>query len=157
MKKTLVFLAASLLAACGGSASGTVSSNATVNITSPTSGSSVALGADAGKSVPVTFTLTGYTLMAAGTCGGQANCGHLHLRIDDDASPCNNSAGATSGDRYNVQVTSGTAANAQFAVCGAGAAGTHSITLEVADDSHHLVVNSSGNPIASTVTGIVTH
>ncbi len=161
MIRNNVFLAAALLAACGGSGGGNGggggSSNATIAITSPASGSSVALGTDADKSVPVTFTLTGFTLMAPGTCGGQPNCGHAHLRIDDDASPCNNSAGATSGDRYNAQVTSGASANAHFAVCGSGAVGTHTITLELADDTHHLLTNASGNPIASTVTGIVTH
>lgn len=158
MRKSLAAIAAVLIAACGGSSStGTSGSNATVAITSPQSGASVALGTDAQKSVPVSFTLTNFTLKPAGSCAGAANCGHIHLVIDAATSPCNTSHGATSGDAYNAQITSGTSGNAQFAICGSGAAGTHSITLELADDGHGLLKDAGGNTIQSAVTGIVTH
>ena len=156
MMKRLAGITAVLLTACGGSSSSSVT-NATIAITSPQSGSSVALGADAQRSVPVAFTLTNFTLKPAGTCAGMANCGHIHLVIDSAASPCNSSQGAAASDRYNVQINSGTSGNAQFATCGSGAAGTHSITLELADDSHNLLKAGSGNTIASTATGITTH
>lgn len=156
MIKRLAGITAVLLAACGGSSSRSAS-NATIAITSPQSGSSVALGTDAAQSVPVTFTLTNFTLKAAGTCAGMANCGHVHLVIDSASSACNNSQGASSSDRYNVQITSGTSGNGQLATCGSGAAGTHSITLELADDSHNLLKDGSGNTIESTITGITTH
>lgn len=143
-----------LASGCGGSGGGG-SSNATVSITSPTSGSSVALGTDAGKSVTVSFTLTGFTLKAPGTCAGAANCGHLHVVIDDHSSACNQTANGS--ENYNAQITSGTSGSAEFALCGAGAAGTHSLTLEIHDDAHNDVKDSSGNLIKSTVTGITTH
>ena len=44
-----------------------------------------------------------------------------------------------------------------LAACGSGAAGTHSITLELADDSHNPLKDGSGNTIQSTITGIITH
>jgi hypothetical protein len=143
-----------LFAACGGS-SGGGGSNASVSITAPASSASVALGTDQAKSVPVSFTLSGFTLKAPGTCGGAANCGHLHLVIDDYTSPCNPLVGIGS-EKYNVQVTTGTATSAQFATCGAPA-GSHTITLEVHDDAHADVKDSSGNLIKSAPVSITTH
>lgn len=149
------FLALCLVAAaCGGS--GGNSSHATVTLTSPQSGTSVALGSDAAQSVPVNFTLTGFTLKAPGTCAGASGCGHLHLVIDDASSPCNASAGVGT-DRYNAQIISGTSGEAKFALCGNGAVGMHSITLELADDAHDLLRDAAGNVIASTATNITTH
>jgi len=144
--------AALLLAACGGS--GTAASNATVFITSPAPGASVSLGSDALQSVAVGFT-TSLTLKPGGTCAGAANCGHIHLVIDTYASPCNGSAGNGS-EKYNVEITSGTSGNAQFATCGSAAVGAHNITLELHDDSHNDLKDASGNLIKSTVS-ITTH
>ena len=143
-----------LFAACGGS-SGGGGSNASVSITAPASGASVALGTDSAKSVPVSFTLSGFTLKAPGTCGGAANCGHLHLVIDDYTSPCNPLPGV-GNEKYNVQVTAGSPTSAQFATCGAPA-GSHTITLEVHDDAHADVKDANGNLIKSAPVSITTH
>jgi hypothetical protein len=142
-------------AACGGSGSGG-GSNASVTITAPQSGASVALGTDSLKSVPVSFTLSNFTLMAPGTCGGAANCGHLHLVIDGYTSPCNTLAGVGT-EKYNVQITTGTTTSAQFASCGGTAAGAHTLTLEVHDDAHGDVNDSNGNLIKSAPVSITTH
>jgi hypothetical protein len=144
-----------LFAACGGSGGGG-GSNASVTITSPQSGASVALGTDSLKSVPVSFTLSNFTIKAPGTCGGAANCGHLHLVIDSYTSLCDTAAGVGS-EKYNVQVTTGTTTNAQFASCGSTAAGSHTLTLEVHDDAHGDVKDSSGNLIKSAPVSITTH
>jgi|ERR1700674_1199957 hypothetical protein len=141
------------VAACGGSSSGSMAS---VQITSPQAGASVALGTDTAQSVPVTFTLSNFTLKAPGTCGGAANCGHLHLIIDAYTSPCDPVAGNGS-EKYNVQVTTGTTINAQFASCGGTAAGLHVLTLEVHDDAHADVNDSNGNLIKSAPISITTH
>jgi hypothetical protein len=141
-------------AACGGSSGG--GSNASVMITAPLSGASVALGTDTAKSVAVSFTLSNFTLKAPGTCGGAANCGHLHLIIDNYTSPCDTLAGVPN-EKYNVQVTSGTTTNAQFASCGSTAAGSHTITLEVHDDAHADVKDANGNLIKSAPVSITTH
>jgi len=147
-------VASLLFAACGGSGGG--GSNASVTITSPQSGASVALGTDSLQSVPVSFTLSNFTLKAPGTCGGAANCGHLHLVIDSYTSPCNTAAGVGS-EKYNVQVTTGITTSAQFASCGSTAAGPHTLTLEVHDDAHGDVKDSSGNLIKSAPVSITTH
>ena len=143
-----------LAAACVGS-SGGGGSNASVMITAPQSGASVALGTDTAKSVPVSFTLSNFTLKAPGTCGGAANCGHLHLVIDDYTSPCDPLAGV-GNEKYNVQVITGTTTSAQFATCGAPA-GSHTITLEVHDDAHADVKDANGNLIKSAPVSITTH
>jgi hypothetical protein len=142
-------------AACGGS-SGGGGSNASVMITAPQSGASVALGTDTAKSVPVNFTLNNFTLMAQGHCGGAANCGHLHLVIDNYTSPCDTLTGPGS-EKYNVEITSGITTSAQFASCGSTAAGSHTITLEVHDDAHADVKDANGNLIKSAPVSITTH
>jgi hypothetical protein len=147
-------LASLLFAACGGSSGG--GSNASVAITAPQTGASVALGTDSLKSVPVSFTLSNFTLRAPGTCGGAANCGHLHLVIDSYASPCDTATGV-GGEKYNVEVTTGTTTSAQFASCGGTAAGSHTLTLEVHDDAHGDVKDSNGNLIKSAPVSITTH
>jgi hypothetical protein len=150
------FALASLLfaAACGGSSGG--GSNASVVITAPASGASVTMGTDSLKSVPVSFMLSNFTLAAPGTCGGAANCGHLHLVIDGYTSPCNPLAGVGS-EKYNAQVTTGATTSAQFASCGGTAAGSHTLTLEVHDDAHGDVKDSNGNLIKSAAVSITTH
>jgi hypothetical protein len=140
-------------AACGGSSGG--GSNASVAITAPQAGS-VALGTDSLKSVPVSFTLSNFTLAAPGTCGGAANCGHLHLVIDDYSSACDPLAGVGT-EKYNVQVITGATTSAQFASCGGTAAGSHTLTLEVHDDAHGDVKDSNGNLIKSAAVSITTH
>lgn len=145
--------AAILLAACGGSSSS--GSSATVSISSPASGASVALGTDALQSVPVAFATT-LTLKPAGTCAGMANCGHIHVVIDSYTSPCDTSVGVGS-EKYDVEITSGTSGNATFAACGAAAAGAHSLILELHDDAHNDLKDASGNLIKSAAVNITTH
>src|SRR5260370_12826336 len=142
-------------AACGGSGSGG-GSNASVTITAPQSGASVALGPDSQKSVPVSFTLSKFTLMAPGTCGGAANCGHLHLVIDGYTSPCNTLAGVGT-EKYNVQITTGTTTSAQFASCGGTAAGQHTLTLEGHDHAHGHANDSNRHLTTSPPRSITTH
>jgi hypothetical protein len=140
-------------AACGGSSSG--GSNASVVITSPLAGASVTMGTDPLKSVPVSFTLSNFTLMAPSHCAGAANCGHLHLVIDGYTSPCNTLPGVGT-EMYNAQVTTGTTTSAQFSTC-AAPAGSHTLTLEVHDDAHGDVNDANGNLIKSAAVSITTH
>ena len=44
-----------------------------------------------------------------------------------------------------------TGGTAQFLNCGSAAKGPHTITIELADDTHHVVTNASGNPITTSV------
>jgi len=103
IRSTIFAAVAALVLSAGafGCGSSNSTSTATIKISSPTAGAMVAAGTDADKSVPVTFTVTNFTLMAPGACGSVADtCGHVHLLIDGTAcnvapSPYNN-AGATS-------------------------------------------------------------
>ena len=129
-------------AACGGS---TPHSNATISITAPTANASVLLGSDAAKSVTITYTLTGFTVKAPGTCAGASNCGHVHVLIDGQA--CN-----APGSPYNNTSIDQSSAQAQFASCAAAnQVGTHTVTLELHDDQHNPVLDASGHQIMSAV------
>ena|SRR5437660_11047747 len=133
---------AALLAACGGSSS---SPTATISVTSPAAGSSVALGTDSDKSVPVAFTTSNFTL--ADQCAGNANCGHIHLLIDGAA--CN-----PSGSPYNNSATV-SPATAKFASC-ASPAGSHTVALEL-HHQDHTPVNDSRGAVIQTSVAFTTH
>src|SRR5438128_12362142 len=122
-----------LLAACGGSSGST----ATITITSPAAGSTTTLGTDVNKTVDVGFTATNFKL--ADTCGGDQNCGHIHVLID----------GTDCGSPYNNSATS-SPAKALFAMC-AHPTGAHGLALELHHEDHSAVKNSSGATISSSV------
>ena len=147
MKRCILAFVTLVTAACGGSSSG--GSNATVTIVTPTANSTVTR--DGQGNLPVTFALTNFTLRDPGQCGSLANCGHIHLRIDGTGSTCNSPF--TEGGGYNNQISSGTTAQARFNFCTAPATptGTHTITLQLHDDMHNPVVDSSGQQIQAQV------
>lgn len=113
-----------------------------IHITSPGEGQTVELGAGPDAAVPVEFEVAGFTLMAPGTCAGAANCGHVHLSIDEDA--CNQD-----GAPYN-NAGAASPLDAQFAAC-AVPDGAHTIKLALHNDSHAAVTTPSGDPIVDTV------
>ncbi len=129
--------AAGLLVACGDSANGgdasdTSASGPAVRITMPAPDTTVALPADG--NVPVAFTVDNWTLRTPGSCMGAANCGHVHINIDDAA--CN-----AMGMVYNgASATSPIAAN--FNSCPAAMrVGMHTITVSLRNDDHTPVMN----------------
>ena len=113
----------------------------TLTIDAPAAGASVALGADADRSVPVSFTVTDFTLKAPGTCAGASACGHVHLLIDDAA--CN-----TAGSPYN-NAGAASPMSALFARC-ASAAGDHTVRLELHNDDHSAVTGTEGATISAS-------
>ncbi len=134
-----------LLAACGGSSAKGI--NASIHISSPQAGASVALGTDVDKSVIVAYTLTGFTVMALGSCGSTAACGHVHIFID----------GTACGAPYNNTSYSQTSGTAKFALCASGnQTGSHLLSVELHDDQHNPVNDLSGNQIKDSVS-ITTH
>jgi hypothetical protein len=65
-----------------------------IQITDPLHGSTVTIPAN--QQLPVSFTVTNFTLQAPGSCGTNARCGHVHARINlgptCNAIPSNNPA-----------------------------------------------------------------
>jgi hypothetical protein len=121
----------------------------TIKIATPATGSSVAVvknGAE--EDIPVTFTLTNFTLMAAGSCGSiSTTCGHIHLLIDD-ATSCG-------APPYNVAIESGTSGNAVVSKCST-VNGAHKIILELHDDQHNPINGANGQVISDSVQLTVT-
>lgn len=144
-------LAVSLLTlfACGGSLEVTPE----VSISAPQPQSSVVLGTDPDESIVVSFSVTNFTLSKS--CGPQAGCGIVHVVIDDYGSPCNSIAG-TGFERYNAEALATPTAAAHFVACGSGAAGPHTIKLQLVDGAGNDVVDATGNVVSANVAVQVT-
>lgn len=110
-------------------------------ITSPARGSTVPVANDADKSVSVSYSVAGFTLMAPGACGTTANCGHVHLLVDGTA--CN-----ATGAPYNA---AGVASPASVALAKCvNPTGVKAVRAELHHDDHTPVVDAAGNAVAST-------
>ena len=116
----------------------------TLAILEPLQGATVALGGDAEKTVEVRVRVTGFTLQAAGQCGGDPRCGHLHLKIDPEGDSCN-----IPGRSYNSMNsdTGGDAIRARFGHC-PSPAGPHVIGILLAQDDHKPVI-VDGRPVVA--------
>jgi hypothetical protein len=123
----------------------------TISITSPAPGATVTVtkvtGPPAQEVVPVSFTVTNFTLMAPGTCPGGAtntSCGHVHLLID--GTTC-----TPTGAPYNNAATvAGTPVNAILSSCPT-INGPHTVTLELHKDDHSPLDGPSGAVISAQV------
>jgi hypothetical protein len=138
-------LASIAVCLCAVSCGGSSSSPATVAITAPAAGSTITLGTDADKSVPVSFTTTNFTVQPPGSCSNSLTCGHVHLLIDGPTGCIN---GTLAYDN-ELDAPSGATNVAKFARC-ATATGAHVISLELHDD-HHAPVASNGAVISASV------
>ena len=103
------------------------------------------------EDIPIAYTVTGFTLMAPGSCtAGSTTCGHIHLLIDN-ATSCG-------APPYNNDGT-GSPTNAIMSKCAAGAInGSHTIVMELHHDDHSPVINPATTMVISdsvqiTVTG----
>lgn len=116
-------------------------------IVSPANGTTVKLGNDGLKTVPVTLSLQNFTLKAPGTCGTQSNCGHIHLHLDDTLgdnpdAPYNNAGAALTMDahfywlEYNEYSSTG----------------QHKISISLHKDDHSVaVVNGTAVEASTTI------
>ena len=136
-----LFLTASV--ACASTASAPATTAPGITISSPTSGATVTAGADADKSLPITFAVSNFTLAAPGKCAGAANCGHIHILVDGAA--CTPPSAP-----YNNAATSGTSAIAKLAAC-SKVAGSHTAALELHNDDHSPVKDASGATVQAQV------
>lgn len=117
----------------------------TLSISWPPPAAAITLGADKEKAVGVVVK-SNFQLKPAGQCGGQANCGHIHMKIDPQGDSCN-----IPGKPYNSMNsdTGGELIKAQFGYC-KRVTGRHVIGVLLADDQHRPVL-WEGKPVTALV------
>jgi hypothetical protein len=116
-------------AAGAGGGGGGSSAQPTITISSPANGATVAATAGTHKTVPISFTVTNFTLMPAGSCAGAAGCGHIHEFTD--GTTC-----APAGQGYNNQFAA-SPGNVWLDLCPTVDA-SHTTKLELHNDDHSL-------------------
>ncbi|MFV0677443.1 hypothetical protein [Variovorax sp. tm] len=138
----LAFLFAAALWASAASAQ---ESAPTLQIVWPPEGAVVQLGSDAERSIGVVVQ-SNYRLLAAGQCGGDKRCGHIHMKIDPEGDSCN-----LPGRPYNSMNSDfgGELIKARFGPC-PSPTGEHVIGILLADDQHKPVL-VDGKPVTRLV------
>jgi hypothetical protein len=138
----LAFLFAAALWAGAASAQ---ESAPTLQIVWPPEGAVVQLGSDAERSIGVVVQ-SNYRLLAAGQCGGDKRCGHIHMKIDPEGDSCN-----LPGRSYNSMNSDfgGELIKARFGPC-PSPTGEHVIGILLADDQHKPVL-VDGKPVTRLV------
>ena len=118
----------------------------TLEIVSPMAGSVIELGNDLEKAIGVVLK-SNFTLLPAGKCGANRQCGHVHMKIDPAGETCN-----IPGKPYNSMNSDvgGDLIKARFGHC-PEAVGKHVIGVLLADD-HHKPVLVDGKPVTALVT-----
>ncbi len=120
----------------------------TLEIVWPKAHSLIALGDDPDKSIGVVVR-SNFKLLAAGQCGDDIRCGHVHMKIDPGGETCN-----IPGRPYNSMNSDfgGDLIRARFGHC-PSPIGTHVIGILLADD-HHKPIVVDGKPVTALVTVI---
>ena len=139
--KTAWLALALVASACGSTA--TVAMG-TLQITSPATGTAVTpTGTD--HSVPVAFSVTNFTLKAAGTCSGAANCGHVHMVVD--GATCNDptALGPYNNDGFASPIP------INLSKCPA-VTGAHTVVAELHNDDHSFYKDQTGSHVTSSIT-----
>jgi len=111
----------------------------------PPEGASVPLGKDSDGAIGVVVH-SNFKLMAAGQCGADTRCGHIHMKIDPQGDTCN-----LPGRPYNSMNSDvgGSLIQANFGAC-PSPLGEHVIGVLLADD-HHKPVLVDGKPVTALV------
>lgn len=137
--KILTLIVLSAAVGCGGSSTAKLP---VLNITAPSGGALVTLGAD--KSAPMSYTVSDFAVKPVGACGSlSTSCGHVHVLIDGTA--CN-----PPNSPYNGTGETAGSAVAKFALC-AMPTGKHTVTLELHDDAHNPINSTNGQVIQASV------
>lgn len=136
---TLAFMALSLTGAIA-------QDRPTLEIVWPPAGAVIELGSDLEKAIGVVVE-SNFTIQPAGQCGDNAQCGHVHMKIDPTGDTCNiprrpyNSMNSDFG---------GDLIKARFGHC-PDPIGTHVIGILLADQDHQPVL-VDGKPVTALVT-----
>lgn len=135
-------LAASMFLSCQAVAQ----DNPTIRIVWPPQGSTVELGDSVEQPVGVVVE-SNFRLLAAGQCGDDSRCGHVHMKIDPEGDTCN-----IPGKPYNSMNSDfgGELIKARFGHCDEPD-GEHVIGVLLADDRHQPIL-VDGKPVTATVT-----
>jgi len=117
----------------------------TLQIAWPPEGATVQLGSDAERAIGVVVQ-SNYRLLAAGQCGDDKRCGHIHMKIDPEGDSCN-----LPGRPYNSMNSDfgGELIKARFGPC-PSPTGAHVIGILLADD-HHRPILVDGKPVTRLV------
>lgn len=118
----------------------------TLDIVWPQPGSTIELGGDPEQAIGIVVE-SNFALLPAGQCGDNAQCGHIHMKIDPDGDSCN-----IPGRAYNSMNSDfgGDLVKARFGHC-PSPEGEHVIGVLLADD-HHQPILIDGQPITALVT-----
>lgn len=133
------------VAACGASTALAQQPAPSLEIVWPPEGAVVHLGTDPERAIGVVVR-SSYKLRAAGQCGGEPDCGHIHMKIDPDGDTCN-----LPGRPYNSMNSDfgGDLVKARFGAC-PSPAGEHVIGILLADDQHRPIL-VDGRPVTRLV------
>ena len=117
----------------------------TLQIAWPAEGASIPLGLDTEGAIGVVVR-SNFRLLAAGQCGSDRRCGHVHMKIDPQGDACN-----LPGRPYNSMNSDfgGSLIKANFGAC-PSPAGVHVIGVLLADD-HHQPILLDGKPVTALV------
>lgn len=111
----------------------------------PTEGMVIPLGSDPEGAIGVVVR-SNFLLRAAGQCGGEPRCGHIHMKLDPEGDSCN-----IPGRPYNSMNSDvgGDLVKARFGHCATPRA-EHVIGVLLADD-HHRPILVNGRPVTAVV------
>lgn len=111
----------------------------------PQAGDVIELGHDPERAIGVVVK-SSFKLLPAGQCGGDGQCGHVHMKIDPSGDTCN-----IPGRAYNSMNSDfgGDLIKARFGHC-PSPTGRHVIGILLADD-HHRPVLVDGKPVTALV------
>lgn len=118
----------------------------TLEIVWPYEGAVIELGADPEMAIGVVVR-SNFALVPAGQCGDNAQCGHVHMKIDPAGDTCN-----IPGLPYNSMNSDfgGDLIKARLGHC-PNPLGTHVIGILLADQDHHPIL-VDGKPVTALVT-----
>jgi hypothetical protein len=130
----------------GGETGGTPS----IKITKPANNTTMAItDLTDGTDLDVSYTVTNFDLKAPGTCGTEKACGHIHVYVNGDA--CNATGLPANAEDITNPITAG------IDYCKTGVvAGNYVVKLELHDDTHALVKDSTGNGISDQINVMLT-
>lgn len=111
----------------------------------PKAGDVIELGNDPERAIGGVVK-SSFKLLPAGQCGGDGQCGHVHMKIDPSGDTCN-----IPGRAYNSMNSDfgGDLIKARFGHC-PNPDGRHVIGILLADD-HHRPVLINGKPVTALV------
>lgn len=117
----------------------------TLDIVWPPEGTTIELGSDPEMAIGVVVK-SNFALLPAGACGDNAQCGHIHMKIDPEGNSCD-----IPGRAYNSMNSDfgGDLIVARFGHC-PDPEGSHVIGVLLADD-HHQPILIDGQPVTALV------